>query len=187
MRRLLATLALLLAAAPAAASTVPRVDFQGHQTSVSFGLLDFDVDQALGDRLAVGVSTNVLSIAPRLTYRLGGDPATTCWGVTLAAGPSIYPVLAYGSLSPTAAPILNGPSGYVQPALVWSTVLGGNFTFRGTLGPVLFAQLNSQAGGSYRYIDSLVVPLWPNFELAYKWGLGEFTLGGGVLGFRLAI
>lgn len=164
------------------ASSVPRVDFKPNATMFSAGICDLDLDHAFGDRLAIGVNTNVLSLAARLTYRLGGEPGGACWGITLSGGPALFPALS-GFSAAYAVPVQAAGSGFFQPAFTWAVPLGRGVVARGTLGPVFFSQLD--VSGSYRAIESLVVPLWPNIELAFPMGWGELTIGGGIVGMRL--
>jgi hypothetical protein len=181
-KALLALAPILLVAAPAVASSVPRVDMRPNGTAISGGIYDLDLDHAFGERLALGVNTNLMSVAARLTYRLGGTPGGACWGITLAGGPSVFPTLNAVPLPVGEVPVVHGATAFFQPAFVWAVPLNETVTARGTMGPVFFSQLNSQ--GTYRTLDSVVVPLWPNFELAFQMGWGEITLGGGIAGVR---
>jgi hypothetical protein len=181
---LLASLLILGAAAPAVASSVPRVDYPPNATMVSAGIYDVDLDHAIGDRLALGVNTNFLSVAARLSYRLGGQPGGACWGFTLSGGPSVFPAYAGIPSAVGVVPVQVLGSYFFQPAFTWAAPLGPYLIARGTLGPVFFSQL-VQEGASYRYLQNMVVPLWPNIELAIPVGWGEITLGGGLVGARL--
>lgn len=177
MRALLTTaLVLGLTAAPAAASTLQRVDFAPHQSSFAIGLMDVNFDTAVGDRLSLGASLGwaILGVnaAVRSTWRTGGDSDAfaTGWGFNLG-----YSTLsAYGT----------GHAVWLQPAWLMSSRLGSsNLFFRASLGPALWFQISTDETGTN---ITPVFEVLPNVELAYRISPnGELTLGGNsLLGFR---
>ncbi len=169
----LALLPVALTAMPVAASTLPRVDFQGGKTAVAIGLLDANLDYAFSDRVSLGVSGSLLSpVTGRATVRLGAVPNGGSYGMTFSAG-----------LTPNVWGSVSGPTTYsvwMQPALNVAVPLGSptsDWTLRGTVGPLLF-------GMSIAAVPSML--FWPNLELAYRLdGANEVTLGGnGLVGWR---
>ena len=183
MRLLLAACTLLLLATPARASSLPRVDFRPGESSVAVGVFDLNMDHAFNDRFAFGASYINLggySVgAVRGTIRLDGGPDESSWGLAFSGGLAPYPQY----LNSTPAETTEGQY-FFQPAVVWSTPFLGAFRFRASLGPIVFSRL--QADGNYRYINSQVLVVWPNLELAYRFKWGEITLGGNAIaGLRL--
>ena len=175
-----ATLALAIAlgaAGPAAASTVPRVDFSRGQTMVSVGLLDVNIDHAITDQVALGLSYASLgnwAAAARVTVRTGGDPEGYSWGWTASAGPGyfpFYPSSHYGV--------------WAQLAATASHRVGDtNLFFRGTAGPVLTALFNPY--GQEVAVIPYLFPIWINWEFAYRLSpSSELTfLGPNLVGYR---
>lgn len=177
MRALLtAALGLVLFAAPAAASTLQRVDFAPHQSSLAIGLLDANFDTAVSDRLSLGASLGWailgMNAAVRSTWRTDGDPDGFATGWGFNAGYST--LSAYGS----------GNAVWLQPAWLMSSRLGGsNLFLRASLGPALWFQISTDPTGTN---ITPVFEVLPNVELAYRFHrYGELTLGGNsLLGFR---
>lgn len=181
-RLAVAIAAALATAAPAAASTLPPLDYRAGQTVVAIGFPDLNVDHALSDRLAAGLTVLYippiiewspartqpdgtvipasrpfwLAAGPRVTYRLAGEADGTALGVSTTAG-------------------ILGPqwNWWVQPSLVGSLSLWGVVRLRGSLGPVITSSFLANPWG---------FGLWPNAEMAIRvLPDHELTLGGNAL------
>lgn len=193
-----ACILITLQAAPAEASTLPKIDFKQGEHTIALGVLNASWDYAVLDRLSVGASLipmpstiawydPILSpqnASARASLRLG-EIAGVAVGLTLSGGifnPIVVPACPCGLKNPfPALPIMrwNGYRAYLQPAANIAVPFGNGsegWTFRATLGPIF----------DYSPESSSMVPLWPNVEFAYRWPSGhELTLlGNGLVGWR---
>ena len=94
----IATIAMM--AAPAAGSTIPKLDFQKGQTMLALGVVDANIDYALTENISIGASGIFLNGYPQLTWglytfgvgairataRLAETPNRASLGVTISAG-----------------------------------------------------------------------------------------------------
>lgn len=209
--RSLALALLLSLPAPAAASTLPRVDFAGGEIFGALGTLapvrgavDLSVDWVHRDDESIGLAVMMVPLtgAPpgyfrerlpglwlasaRVVRRWGVTQDGLTWGGMLSGG--LAPVFAE-----TTATVVPPPNfWFVQPALVasWNFRLFGlDSALRGSLGPVISLggvgdATGSGAGGGADF--GVAAWLWPNLEFAVRVGRRhEVTLGGNsVLGWR---
>lgn len=180
------------------ASTLPRIDFEQGEHTVTVGVLNASWDYAVLDRVSLGVSMIPMPSAnawydpilspqnasARASLRLG-EVAGVAVGVTLSGGifnPIVVPQCPCGLKNPfPALPIMrwNGYRAYVQPALNVAFPFGSwseGWIVRATVGPIF----------DYSPESSSMMPLWPNLELAHRWQNGqELTLlGNGLVGWR---
>lgn len=193
--------ALALLPAPAWASSVPPIELAPGRTLVEIGVADLNVDHAVGDRLSLGVNASFFqdTLALRASYRLGGDPGGSAWGLTLGAGYSSTGLLSsLGNRPPVSSSLAaTDPYGYqdppdafwLSPALVWTGSLPLSrtskdaLTLRGSLGPSLNLQVDTRRGGLAYDLGLL---LSPSLELAIGTP-GQFEVmagGNGILGVR---
>lgn len=184
----IATIAMM--AAPAAGSTIPKLDFQKGQTMLALGVVDANIDYALTENISIGASGIFLNGYPQLTWglytfgvgairataRLAETPNRASLGVTISAGQvSGHP---FNRTSKSEMLIVLSPtSGWLQPALNASIPID-RFTIRATVGPIFGAELEQGTTGIFM--------VWPNLEVAYQLLAGqELTLGGNsILGWR---
>lgn len=184
----IATIAMMTA--PAAGSTLPKVDFKQGQTMLALGVVDANIDYALTETISIGASGIFLNGYPQLTWglytfgvgairataRFVETPNRASLGVTVSAGQiSGHPFI---RSSKSEMPLVLSPTrGWFQPALNASIPID-RFTIRATLGPVFGADLEQGTTG--------IFVVWPNLEVAYRLLPGqELTLGGNsILGWR---
>lgn len=199
---------------PAAASTMPRVDFAGGESYVAVGVLDANFDRVLDGAWSIGGTTSIgaagnmafgppLSFGIRATRRLGGGPRQLSWGLTFAGGftPS-QTYVAAAVITPGVAPPTAFQVPWFQSALVASLPLGF-VTLRGSVGPVFSGQDRDSIwgwqvsdGGRQERARHLGDPLYflpsswnlfmPGFEVAFPIGTQhEVTLlGNSLIGWR---
>lgn len=171
-RTLALAAALVGAASPCAAATLPAPDLPDDANSYSLGPISASLDVPIWDNLTAGAFASYTWFMPawlagggaRLTYRLGGSANGPAWGVSLAGG---YTHLGFfGAEQYT----------WAQPALVATLPLGdSNLWLRGAIGPAFYVRRTDQGEGFNLF------PV-PNLELAYRYRPGlELVFGGGDL------
>jgi hypothetical protein len=183
-------MAIVIVAAPAMGSTIPKVDFKRGQTMLALGAVDANLDYALTENISIGASGIFMHGYPQLSWglytfgvgairataRLVEIPGRASLGFTFSAGQiSGHPFI---RSSDSNTPLVLSPTrGWLQPALNASIPLD-RFTLRATIGPVFGADIEQGTTG--------IFAVWPNLEVAYQLQEGqELTLGGNsIVGWR---